>query len=126
MASFIFRPFDLTLHSPPTKQWPCVISQLYEIPHGELQLVPNKLAEASDDHRADDPYCPNDSLSLLVDRIKLYVAGETEKPLELFVSSEVANSFKVKEALSGRGSEYENGVLTVLPMPTRIHNSSVF
>ena len=88
--------------------------------------MPNKLAEASDDHRADDPYCPNDPLALLVDRIKLYVAGETEKPLELFVSSEVANSFKVKEALSGRGSEYENGVLTVLPMPTRIHNSSVF
>ena len=94
MASFIFRPFDLTLHSPPTKQWPYVISQLYEIPHGELQLVPNKLAEASDDHRADDPYCPNDPLSLLVDCIKLYVAGETEMPLELFVSSEVANSLK--------------------------------
>lgn len=101
-------------------------SALYEIPHDELQLVPNKLAEVSDDHPADDPYCPNNPLSLLVDRIKLYVAGETEKPLELFVSSEVANSLKVKEALNGRRSEYENEILMISTMPTRIHNSSVF
>lgn len=32
----------------------------------------------------------------------------------------------MKEALSGRRSEYEDRVLTVPPMPTRIHHSSVF
>lgn len=99
---------------------------LYEVPCNEPQLVPNKLAKASDDHTADDPYCPNHPLPLLVDRIQRYIEGETEKPLELLVSSQVANSLQVKKALNGRRTVYEDGVLLISPMPTRIHNSCAF
>lgn len=94
-------------------------------------LAPKKLgitSTASDRHPAEDPSCSNHPPSFreLVDRIRCYVAEETEKPLELRVSSGIAHSLDVRKGLGGRYAEYEDGILTISPMPSRLHNSCGF
>lgn len=103
---------------------------LSDIPQ-EPQLAPKKLgitSTASDRHPAEDPSCSNHppSFRQLVDYIRCYVAEETEKPLELRVSSNIAHSHDVKKGLGGRCAKYEDGILTISPMPSRLHNSCAF